>query len=73
MITVQVGTLMDEGHGWETNTPCRQNLSEEFIERTVKGKEEGKRNIEGKTRRQGPACLSRGAAGREPEWAKLLS
>lgn len=74
MITAQVGTLMGEGHGQETNIPCRQNLSEELIERTVKGREEGRRNTERKKkRRQGPPCLSRRVLGREPEWAALMS
>lgn len=36
--TAQVGTLAGEGHGQETNSPCRWSLSAEFIE--IKGMRE---------------------------------
>lgn len=31
MNTAQVGTLAGDGHGQETNRPCRWSLSAEFI------------------------------------------
>lgn len=46
--------------------PCRQSLSEEFIERRVKEREEGKRNTGRKRKkRQGPDYLFRRVARRE--------
>ena len=50
---------------WETKEPCRQSPSVEFVERRVKGR--------GESGRQRLACLFRRTAGREREWAKLVS
>lgn len=51
---VQIGTLAGEGYGQETDTPHRQSLKAEFIERRVR---EGERK--GERERQRPACLFR--------------
>lgn len=36
-----VDPMAGEGHRWETNTPYRQNLNVEFIERRVEVREGG--------------------------------
>ena len=77
MIKELVRTLAGEGYRREANMPCSQSLSEEFIERRAKGREEGKRDIERETERkragrekgerQSPSCFFRRTSGKEQE------
>lgn len=67
-VTAVIKPCETDLRGKETNTPCRQSLSEELFERMVKRTEVVKRNTERKRKRkrkmQGPACLVKRAARR---------